>query len=319
MKNLLTKLPANKLTRGIGTASMVAKKHSPLAFTVLGIVGTAATAYFAYKAQPRIEEIVTEMEEESELRERYLELKTKPVSALTDEEVIFVVEAEQDGIPTFDRFKYMRQIAGAIALPVATGVASIVAIGLSYRIMNGRVTGLASALTTVVAQKVELDKRMKSELTEEQYNKIVSPIEKVKKEVIDENGSKKVIEGDVKRRAKSLDGVWFDDSDQFVIDDHNYNIQYLSTAERILNDKLIRRGSLLLNEVYDELELPRTTEGMLLGWNYGDTFGFGIDTFDCTDSRTGDNYVGIYVNWMRPRYVYEDIDFDGRYGIFGGK
>lgn len=314
--NLLSKLPANKLTRGIGKASMVAKRHSPLAFTVLGIVGTAATAYFAYKAQPRIEEIVTDMEEEAALRERYFELKSEPQSNLSDADVIWLVETEQAGIPQFDRYTYMKQIAGAIALPVATGVASIVAIGLSYRIMNGRINGLAGALTTVVAQKADMDRRMRKELSEEQYKNITSPVEKEEVEVTDADGSKKLIEGDVKLRVQSLEGVWFDESDAFVKDDHSYNIHYLTAAEQALTHKLALRGHLLLNEVYDALDVPRTTEGMVLGWSFGDGFGFGTDTFDCTDQRTGENYTGIFVNWTKPRYVYEDIDFDGRYKIF---
>lgn len=307
------------VTQTIGKATLVAKKHSPLALTVMGGIGIAATAYFAYKAQPRIAEIVEDMESKRELMDRYLLLKTLPVDRLSDEEVLFVVDAEKDGVPEFDRFEYLKQITGAIALPVATGIASILAVSYSYRIMNNRVNGLAGALSTVIAKKLEQEKRIKEHTTPEQYEKITGPaVTGPIGEKTDADGNKKVVEGVVNRSAKSLNGAWFSDANEFEKEDHGYNIQYLTHSEKSLTDRLYSRGHLLLNEVYDSLGLPRTKEGALMGWSVGDSFGFSLDIHDAREPY-GEHrfYKDIYVNWIRPRYIFEDVDLSGRYSNLG--
>ena len=313
--NLIKKETITKITQTVGKATLTAKKHSPLALTVMGGVGLIATAYFAYKAQPRIAEIVDDMEAQRELIDRYMSLKQVPVSRLRDEEVIFLVEAEKNGVPTFNRFEYMKQITGAIALPVMTGVASLFAISFSYRIMNNRVSGLATALSTVMAQKLEQEQRIKQHTTEDQYKAITGPAVIGDIEGQDAAGNKKVVKGVVERAHKSLQGVWFSDSQEFFKDDHHYNKEFLYNSELRLDAKLCRSGHLFLNEVYDELNLPRTKEGALMGWSVGDSFGFSLDVHDTTDQQ-GCFYKDIYINWVRPRYIYEDVDFIGRYGSF---
>ena len=307
--NLLSKLPANNVTRAIGKGVHIAKKHSPLVMTVVGMVGTAATAYFAYKAAPRVAEIVEDMEEDRAKQERYFQLKTMGIKEMTDAEIIELGDMEVAGIPEFDRLGYIKQIMGAVALPVASAVVSITAIGLGYRIMNGRLNGLASALTSLAAQKLEQEKRIKENVTPEQYKAITGPATTGEIEVKEQDGSKKIVEGVVEKRAKSLNGVWFSESDEFAKDDHDYNIHWLTTAETVLLRKQKQRSFLLLNEVYDELGLPRTKEGAIMGWDYSDPFGFGLDIHDAKD-RDGYWFRDIYINWVAPRYIYEDIDLD---------
>ena len=50
--------------------------------------------------------------------------------------------------------------------------------------------------------------------------------------------------------------------------DQDINSLFLRTIFNHLNDKLRIRGHLFLNEVFDELALPRTSQGALTGWLY---------------------------------------------------
>ena len=60
-----------------------------------------------------------------------------------------------------------------------------------------------------------------------------------------------------------------------------YNILFLRAQQNYLNDLYQKRGHLFLNEVYDQLGLPRTQAGAIVGW---------------VVSKDGDNFIdfGIY-------------------------
>ncbi len=87
---------------------------------------------------------------------------------------------------------------------------------------------------------------------------------------------------------------WFDPSCNGWEDNSDYGMLFLRGLQKMMNDKLIARGHLFLNEVYDEFGIPRTEEGQYVGWVYdrenpmGDNF---VD-FDPTevDRRTEDGY-----------------------------
>ena len=63
-----------------------------------------------------------------------------------------------------------------------------------------------------------------------------------------------------------------------------YNLMLLRQIQEYCNDKLKHRGVVFLNEVYDQLGLPRTKAGQVVGWVYDQA------------NPTGDNYIdfGIY-------------------------
>lgn len=324
LSNITSKLPkvnTASITKGIGKATIVAKKHSPLALTIVGGVGMLATAYFAYKAQPKIAAIVDDMETKQAQIERYQELKQIGHNRLEEFEYVELRDFEQQDMH-FDRLHYIRQIAGAVALPTFTALGSITAIAVSYKIMSGRVGVLSSVVSALTADKAKRDERMlamvdQGKLTEEQRTQIAGPnTNAVQAEVIGKKGKKQLVEGVEKAETNPLTGIWFSDSDEFVKDDHDYNITWIKHAEGKLERLLMLRGNLLMNQVYDELGIERTKEGALMGWSTGDGFGFGVDVVN-TMSPQGDFYPEIFVKWSTPRYIYEDVDFDGRYSIHG--
>lgn len=318
VNTFMAKVPSNKVTQAADKGLRTVKKNSPLILNVIGGAGLVATAYFAYKSAPKVEEIVDDMEENRAYEERYYELMKIGSRNATDEEVIELHEITErfDGAPVFNRYEYARRFLGAIALPVATAVVSLSAFGFAYRIMNTRLNGLASAVAGLAADRIETDRRMKEVLSEEDYNKVNSPAKMGDIEFVDENGEKKVIKGAVERREKMLNGVWFSDSDEYVRGDNAYNQQWIDNAERKCLDILFRRGALLMNQVRDELGLERTAEGMVMGWTSGDAFSFDKLFVDTCDAE-GVPYRDVFIGWVMPKYIYDDVDLEGRYSVLG--
>lgn len=81
---------------------------------------------------------------------------------------------------------------------------------------------------------------------------------------------------------------FFDESCLGWTKNSEYNLMYLTTQQKYCNDLLRNKGHLFLNEVYDILDMPRTSAGQVVGWIYdkehpvGDNFvDFGL--YDVTD------------------------------------
>ena len=58
----------------------------------------------------------------------------------------------------------------------------------------------------------------------------------------------------------------FDQRNANWMEDPNYSTLFIQTQNNWANDLLKARGHVFLNEAYDMLGLPRTSEGQLLGW-----------------------------------------------------
>lgn len=89
---------------------------------------------------------------------------------------------------------------------------------------------------------------------------------------------------------------------------------FINSVKEKLELKLFKRGWLRLNEVYDAFGFARTLNGELMGWTSG---GLGIDTMVCRpglDENGNFEMPEIYVQWGEPVYIYDKIEYEGRYG-----
>jgi hypothetical protein len=86
----------------------------------------------------------------------------------------------------------------------------------------------------------------------------------------DEEGKTKTVKGtrqtSVDPRFKSIYSRFFDESSPMWRSDALMNKAFLTAQERYLNDILIIRGYVFLNEAYERLGLPWSKEGQLVGW-----------------------------------------------------
>jgi hypothetical protein len=90
---------------------------------------------------------------------------------------------------------------------------------------------------------------------------------------------------------------WFDTNNpNWNYSGPDYNYLFLRNQERYANELLRARGHLVLNDVYHELGLERTTAGAVVGWVLNNDEG-------------GDNYVsfGIFDDGDK----IEDFNVDG--------
>ena len=296
----------DKLVQTVSTVGRTLSKNSPIILTVGGVVGLGATAVLSYKAAKKVEVIVDDVEARRLIEEECAALEA--LETRTTDQNLKLAEFHVTGVPV-DRYEVARRLAGAVALPVATGLGSIILIALSYQIQNNRIVNLAAALATATAEKVFYDAKFKAQYGEEEYNNFHTPV--VKENVtFMENGEEKVIETDVRKNLPSINGEWFDKSSEYASDDHDYNMQFIRSKEANLQHRMFRKGFLLQNEVLEALGFERTRQGALLGWSTSTGFDITPSVTNITNHETGEIVPQIYVRWTTPESMYQKVDFE---------
>lgn len=260
------------------------KKNSPAILTGVGIIGLGATAYLAYKSRDKVEEIVADIEEKRELE--------KPV----------------------DKVKVAKDLAEALYLPITVGAVSVTAIFMSYRIQNNRIAVLAGSLAASQARNLYFENKYRKQHGDEAYAKFITPTEEVETGEVDKKG-KPVVKEIMADIDKTI-GQWYDQSEEYLSDDHSYNMQYIDAVNDRMQTILFQRGSLLLNEVREALGFDRIRSGALLGWTTSDNFDIDKMVHMLADEEGGELKEQIWVTWTRPRYIYDDVEFNGRYSVY---
>lgn len=271
------KQTANKLKLSVG-------KHSPSILTTVGILGLGTTAYLAYRSRNKVEKVVLDIEE---ARDNDLEI---------------------------NKMEVVRGMVDALWLPISVGVASTACIVLAQNIQNKRIRTLAGALAAQQAQNVYFKKKYKDTYGEEKYQKFMTPSEEVETGEVDKKG--KAVVKEVKKEVDETIGQWYDESSEYVNDDHAYNVQMIESVTERLQNRLFQRGSLLLNEVREELGFERIRAGALLGWTTADSFDIEKVVTTLGDETAGELKEQIYVTWTAPRYIYDDVEFNGQYSVY---
>lgn len=296
-----------KIMNSLHNAGMTVSKHSPLLLTIGGVVGLGATAWYTYKASKKVEVIVDNLEEARQIeedRDRILDIPEEARTLVEEDLLEEYMLAEP-----VNRFEVARDIAGAIALPVTLGLASIGCITLSYYILNNRNNMLAAALGTAMAEHAYYRNRVREEYGEERERELHTPQRPVKRKV-KVNGKDKEVEANEREYPRTIHGEWFDKSSEYTIDDHSYNLAFIKSVEAKLDLRLFQRGHLLLNEVYDALGFERTRAGATLGWTTGSGFALETSVTNAWSNETDFVEPQIYVTWTAPKNVYDKVDYD---------
>lgn len=303
-----------KIIQGLNKVAKGMTKHSPLILTIGGVVGLGATAVLSYKARSKVEVIVDNLEakreEEARIEELQTTLNTMASADITDSDMVSELAVlEQDFVP-LSKAEVVKDLAGAVALPVVTGVASLACITLSWYIMNNRLLTVSGALATATAEHVYYKRRVADRYGDEVAEELSTPVRNEKRMVRNENtGKEKEQEVSVREELQSLEGEWFDQSCEYTADDHSYNVHFVNAVKDKLENQFTRNGSLLLNQVYDALGLPRTKTGALMGWS-GAGFAITPATVKTLNEDTGFLEPQLYVKWTRPSYIYDQMNMD---------
>lgn len=274
MKLNVSKFIPNAVTVKLARQVLTFKKNSPGIMFGAGVAFAAIATVKACQATLKVEGILQEAEKTKiEMAEVHATRPTKyRLEDLQRDERLIKVHVARD-------------LTKLYAVPVALGVVSIGLLTGAHVALTKRNVALAAAYAGLDKIFNEYRTRVRDELGDEKdaefrygvkYKEVVETFPDGGHEV---KTVKRVgLEGRESMYAKIFDqgNVNFDDRDE-------YNRTFLWMQQCFFNNRLQAKGHLMLNDVYDDLGMPRTTAGAVVGWVKG---GNGLTT-------AGDGYVDL--------------------------
>jgi hypothetical protein len=262
MKN---KTEIMKSVNGVASKTvMKLKKHSPEILVVAGIAGTVVSAVLACKATTKVAEILDETKGTLDTIHEGMETGAINGQEYTTEDgkKDTVVVYAQTGI------KLAKLYGPAIIL----GTLSITSILASNNILRKRNVALGAAYAAIDKSFEEYRGRVIERFGEQVDTELKYGIKAKKFEEIEvdpETGKEKKVKKTVMVADPNLQSdyaVYFDSKSRNYETNPDYNRMFLKAQQAFANDKLQTRGHLFLNEVLDDLDLPRTPAGQIVGW-----------------------------------------------------
>lgn len=296
----MKKFNMTNVTRAINKAGFKLKKHSPEILVVAGVVGAVASAIMACKATMKLNDTLNDTKER--------------VEDFHADETNYT---EEEGKKTLTLIysKAALDVAKLYGPSVVLGGLSITAILTSNNILRKRNIALAAAYTAVDKSFKEyrgrVIERFGKELDRElKYNIKAKEVEET---VVSDDGTEVVEKKTIELadpNTYSPYAKFYDDGCSGWTKDPEANLMFLRMQQDAATKRLKQQGWLLLNDVYDMLGIPRTKDGMVIGWVYdekhpvGDYFvDFGI--YD-TNRASNRDFVNGY-----ERTILLDFNVDG--------
>lgn len=270
MKN---KTEIMKSVNGVASkAVMKLKKHSPEILVVAGIAGTVVSAVLACKATTKVAEILDETKGTLDTIHEGIE-----TGAINGQEYT-TDDGKKDTVVVYAQtgMKLAKLYGPAIIL----GTLSITSILASNNILRKRNVALGAAYVAIDKSFKEYRGRVIERFgdqvdTELKYGIKAKKFEEI--EVDPETGKEKKVKKTVMVADPNLQSdyaVYFDSKSRNYETNPDYNRMFLKAQQAFANDKLQTRGHLFLNEVLDDLDLPRTPAGQIVGWTKGGPDGY---------------------------------------------
>ena len=270
------KRTGRKVARGI-------KKHSPAILLVGGIIGFAGAAYAAYKAAPKVEAIVEEME-----------------------------EGKATGIEV-EKVEVFKALGIVLAPAIGLGVLSAVSVVWSYKIQYNRLLTLSSVLASTQAAHKAFENRVKTKLGQKAYEELVST-EESHYSSEDENGDTVDNTDITKADVDSSLMEWFSNSSEAAKDGtegaYTYNTELIRSMLERAQTKQFNNCGLMLNEFRDIFGWDRLGRmGALTGWSSWDSLDIELINMEEYNEITHKTEKDILVKWTAPRYMYDNVDY----------
>lgn len=245
-------------------AVMKLKKHSPEILVVAGIAGTVVSAVLACKATTKVAEILDETKGTLDTIHEGMETGAINGQEYTNE------DGKKDTVVVYAQtgMKLAKLYGPAIIL----GTLSITSILASNNILRKRNVALGAAYAAIDKSFKKYRGRVIERFGEQVDTELKYGIKAKKFEEIEvdpETGKEKKIKKTVMVADPNLQSdyaVYFDSKSRNYETNPDYNRMFLKAQQAFANDKLQTRGHLFLNEVLDDLDLPRTPAGQIVGW-----------------------------------------------------
>ena len=262
MKN---KTEIMKSVNGVASKTvMKLKKHSPEILVMAGIAGTVVSAVLACKATTKVAEILDETKGTLDTIHEGMETGAINGQEYTTE------DGKKDTVVVYAQtgMKLAKLYAPAIIL----GTLSITSILASNNILRKRNVALGAAYAAIDKSFKDYRGRVIERFGEQVDTELKYGIKAKKFEEIEvdpETGKEKKVKKTVMVADPNLQSdyaVYFDSKSRNYETNPDYNRMFLKAQQAFANDKLQTRGHLFLNEVLDDLDLPRTPAGQIVGW-----------------------------------------------------
>ena len=245
-------------------AVMKLKKHSPEILVVAGIAGTVVSAVLACKATTKVAEILDETKGTLDTIHEGMETGAINGQEYTNE------DGKKDTVVVYAQtgMKLAKLYGPAIIL----GTLSVTSILASNNILRKRNVALGAAYAAIDKSFKEYRGRVIERFGEQVDTELKYGIKAKKFEEIEvdpETGKEKKVKKTVMVADPNLQSdyaVYFDSKSRNYETNPDYNRMFLKAQQAFANDKLQTRGHLFLNELLDDLDLPRTPAGQIVGW-----------------------------------------------------
>lgn len=261
------------VTRTLGRSSLLLQKHSPEILIGAGITGILVAGVMAGRATLKLSPVLESKRENIAIVRG---LQENPGEEPYDDKIV-----RQDIAKIYIRTSLdIIKIYAPSFLLAAGGTAAILS---AHGIMRRRNVALVAAAKLIESKFEEYRERVAEEIGEEKESKIFGGKE-TKKIVKDPETGEEREEITRESSGYSIYSKFFDQTSSQWENNAEYNRSFLAAQEAEFTRILQSRGHVFLNDVYDALDIPRTTEGQLVGWVYDPT------------GEKGDNFVdfGIF-------------------------
>ena len=173
---------------------------------------------------------------------------------------------------------FLGYVKGAAAIVKLYGPAALmgsasIACGIgSYKVLAGRNAGLVAANTILGKELDARENYILEKFGQEELDKMrmAGKTETVTETVVDENGEEKTVEKVVPAKGydKNTLDRFFDEFCMRYTKDPLHNLMFLKSTLATMNMRLKADHLLFLNDVYEEIGLPKSQAGYQYGWVY---------------------------------------------------
>lgn len=269
----------------VSKTALKLKKHAPAIMTYTGVAGMVGTVVLASKATLNLEEHMDALDANL--------LKIQEIRAAVEDG--HEIESADGETVTFDETMASKAkmlcytksafgIAKLYAPATAVGVASLGLILGGHHVNNRRNVALMASYTALDKAFGKYRERVVEALGDDKESELRFP-KSVVETVDPETGKVTKSFGDLDLQV-SVYAQSFNEENQNWNPDLDQTNYFLKSQQNYANDRLKKRGYLMLNEVHEALGMPFTKAGQLVGWVMGNGDNF-VDFFSNTSEARG--------------------------------
>lgn len=279
MKKL--KIPS-VITKKLGRPMLHVQKASPQIMFAGGVIGAVGATVLACRATLKLSETL-------EKGEMLTERANVLLSRSNDNGATPYTEKQHAKDLTVIKIRTILDVTKLYGPAVGLGVISIGLLTGSHVVLNKRNASLTAAYAAVDKAFDQYRARVREDLGEEKDRHFRYGMEEVHETVEKKDGSHKVVKHQrVGTEGNSQYARFFDPMCAPWQKNPEYNAAFLRAQQAYANEMLQARGHVFLNEIYDNLGIPRSGAGAMVGWVVG---------------RGGDDYIdfGIFNDDAGPK------------------